>query len=200
MFDEALRLKTLVPLVLRLAMAAIFIYHGWDKVTGERNNWGSEWANRAWEEQGKAPQGAIDKLEAMAEKEDQKALDRITSRLKTSYQEDAPTIPGSLQSQGAQMAVAWGELICGVTLLLGLFTRLSALAMIVIQVGAIVTVTAARGFSAAGGIGYEYNVVVIAVCVALALTGGGILSADRCLTSWRQRRTTTKAHEPVAVG
>ena len=41
MFDEALRRNTLVPLVLRLALAAIFIYHGLDKVSGKNNEWGA---------------------------------------------------------------------------------------------------------------------------------------------------------------
>src|SRR5262249_27239803 len=40
MFDGLFK-NTLAPLVLRLALAAIFIYHGLDKVINY--NWGTEW-------------------------------------------------------------------------------------------------------------------------------------------------------------
>src|SRR5437660_368382 len=42
---------------------------------------------------------------------------------------------------GVQAAVAWGELICGILLVLGLFTRLAALGLIAVMVGAIYKVT-----------------------------------------------------------
>jgi putative oxidoreductase len=86
--------------------------------------------------------------------------------------------------------VAWGELIGGIALLVGLLTRLSAAAMIAIQVGAIATVTWARGFSFAAGGGYEYNLALLGMCVALLLTGGGYYSVDRCLTGRRGRPHT----------
>src|SRR5580700_815428 len=38
--------SALVPLILRLGLAAIFIFHGYDKVTGEGNEGGGAWANK----------------------------------------------------------------------------------------------------------------------------------------------------------
>ena len=40
----------------------------------------------------------------------------------------------------AQMAVAWGELLCGLGMLLGFLTRLAAVGIIIIMLGAIYTV------------------------------------------------------------
>jgi putative oxidoreductase len=44
MFDWFTRAA--VPLILRFGLAAIFIYHGWDKVTGEGHQGGWAWANQ----------------------------------------------------------------------------------------------------------------------------------------------------------
>jgi putative oxidoreductase len=35
--------SALVPLLLRLALAAIFIFHGWSLVGGPENQWGTSW-------------------------------------------------------------------------------------------------------------------------------------------------------------
>src|SRR5262249_7199983 len=75
-----------------------------------------------------------------------------------------------------QLIVAWGEFAGGVALLLGFLTRLAALGEFVIQVGAIYVVTWVRGFSFAAGGGYEYNVVLLASCLALVLAGGAARS------------------------
>src|SRR5262249_38551440 len=124
MFD-ALAKHTLVPLILRLALAAVFIYHGIDLVSKDG---GTNWN----------PQ----------------------------------------QSVPVQVAVAWGQLIGGIALALGFLTRLAALGIAVSMVGAIAPVHWEHGFALRQG-GYEYNVVLIAVCVALMLTGGGTLAVDR---------------------
>jgi putative oxidoreductase len=42
MFDHVAK-NTLVPLILRLGLAAIFIYHGMEKVRGEGNELGAAW-------------------------------------------------------------------------------------------------------------------------------------------------------------
>jgi uncharacterized membrane protein YphA (DoxX/SURF4 family) len=212
MLDETSRRNTLVPLVLRLALAAIFLYHGWDKVAGKGNDLGALWAENLWRQQSKVPQGVVVRLDNLAEdltkegKETEAAeVKKIEARLQTSYEEDARLPPESVTFPGAQLAVAWGELICGFTLLLGLLTRLSALLMIVIQVGAIATVTWGRGFSSLQGLGYEYNLVIIAACLAVAFTGGGLLSLDYCIRHWRARRAGAGAapaatQPPTPVG
>jgi putative oxidoreductase len=124
---EGVAARTFAPLLLRAALAAVFIYHGLDKVQQEKN-FGGNWAG--------------DML---------------------------PTV--------LQFLVAWGELLCGVAIALGLLTRVASLGVIVIMIGAIFTVTGAKGFSAPGG--YELNFVLILVAAALVLTGAGTFSLDR---------------------
>ena len=46
---------TLAPLVLRLALAAIFIYHGNNKVFGPNSDLGASWATEAWARQNAIP-------------------------------------------------------------------------------------------------------------------------------------------------
>jgi len=74
-----------------------------------------------------------------------------------------------------------------VFLLLGLLTRPVALGVIAIMIGAIATVHAPNGFfmnwsGAQAGEGFEYHLLVIAMALALIVSGGGSLSADARLT------------------
>jgi uncharacterized membrane protein YphA (DoxX/SURF4 family) len=187
---DALAKNTLVPLVLRLALAAIFIFHGVGKVIGENNTWGASWAIAAWEQQGLPPKEVEEKLSNMKLDEDEtknkEAIQRVKDELRRVYQTSKAEPPASMRYAAAQIAVAWGELLGGAALLLGLLTRLAAVGLLIIQVGAILTVTAARGFSFAAGGGFEYNIALIAMCLALILTGGGCCSVDRVLRSRRQ--------------
>src|SRR5206468_552019 len=114
----------LAPLVLRLGLAVVFIFHGMQKVRAG-DSWGTGWN---------------------------------------------PEMPGAMQA-----AVAWGELLGGVAMALGFLTRLAALGLITIMVGAIVTVHAKNGFplmqfdesgmpllrNGMPVMGYEYNFVLI---------------------------------------
>jgi putative oxidoreductase len=90
----------------------------------------------------------------------------------------APEHPQLLTYNWVQFAVAWGEFLGGAALVLGVMTRLAALGMIVIQVGAIVMVTAARGFISSEGGGWEYNFVLLAGCLTLFFQGAGACSFD----------------------
>ena len=90
------------------------------------------------------------------------------------------TLPGTAQffaSLGLPGALAyvtfWAELIGGVLLVAGLGTRVVALALIPILLGA-TWVHAGNGwvFSAANG-GWEYPLFLIAASLVLALLGGG---------------------------
>ena len=125
--------RTIVPLLLRFALAVVFIYHGFDKV-GSGNGFGFDWAAK------------------MA---------------------DPPARP-------LQAMVAWGELMGGIAIALGVLTRLAALGIIAIMLGAIFTVHGKAGFSGLQG-GYEYNFVLIMVAASLVLTGAGTLSLDRVI-------------------
>jgi putative oxidoreductase len=122
-----------VPLLLRLGLAAVFLYHGTDLVSKDL---GAGWN---------------------------------------------PNLPGP-----AQVAVAWGELLGGLAMALGLLTRLAALGLIVIMAGAIVLVHAPHGFDIQKH-GWEYNFVLIVVAVAVFLLGSGPFGVDRWL---RFRRRT----------
>jgi putative oxidoreductase len=133
---EGVAAHTFAPLLLRVALAAVFIYHGLDKVRPE-NGYGWSWAD------------------AMP---------------------NAP--PVLISARPLQLLVAWGELLGGVAVALGILTRLAALGLIIIMGGAIFTYTGHHGFSAVGE-GYEYNFVLILVCMALLLAGPGTFSLDR---------------------
>ena len=127
MFDAVAK-NTLVPLVLRLALAAIFTYHGGTLVTPDKG-WGANWM--------KEPQPAP-----------------------------------------VQLAVAWGELVGGIAMFFGFLTRLAALGLIAIMAGAIYLVHWPNGFDVTKG-GYEFNMLIIAVCIALVLMGPGTVAVDR---------------------
>src|SRR5882724_10670175 len=112
LFDAFCRF-TLVPLLLRAGLAAIFIYHGLDMV---QKDGGAGWN---------------------------------------------PSL-----SRPEQLAVAWGELLGGIALALGLLTRLAAFGIAVIMAGAIYKVHWENGFDIQK-LGWEYNFLIIVVCVAV---------------------------------
>jgi uncharacterized membrane protein YphA (DoxX/SURF4 family) len=166
---EALAKDTLAPLVLRLVLAAIFLFHGYTKISGPDNSGGASWANTMWKEKEEPLPAPL--------------MARLSEEAQTSIRKTwvAPKeeMPGVLQTHIIQIAVAWGELLGGVALLVGMLTRLAALGLIVIQAGAMYTVTLGQGFSDAAGGGYEYNLALVAMCVAVVLLGPGALSLDR---------------------
>ena len=171
---------TLAPLVLRLALAAIFIYHGSQKVFGPGTELGANWVPAQWGLQSAVPAGVLTQIDQVQDSrltEEAKGLFKAV--LAASYVREAPPVPSSLNWHAAQYAVAWGELLGGVALLVGILTRVAALGLIVIQAGAIWAVTGLQGFSVARGGGYEYNLALIAMCLALVVMGGGTWAVDR---------------------
>lgn len=74
------------------------------------------------------------------------------------------------------------ELGGGVSLVLGLITPLGAAAVAGVMLVAIATVHWSNGFFNASG-GYEFNLLIIATAIALAITGPGEVSIDR-LAGW----------------
>ncbi len=83
-----------------------------------------------------------------------------------------------------QMLVAYGELIGGIAVAFGFLTRLAALGLAVIMMGAIITVHWPTFDITAGG--FEYNFILIIVCLALIILGGGVLSLDRLIFGRRR--------------
>jgi|SRR5579884_1997621 len=164
MGNEAELRRNLALLILRLALAAVFIYHGAEKIGflhGDLDNryWGADWY---------------------------KTMKPVQGR-------DEP-VPGPLETSGMQFAVAWGELLGGVAMLLGALTRVAAVGLVLIQGGAIWFVTGGRGFA-----NYEFNITLVAVCLCLLLVGGGRWSVDHCYLQWRrEKRAATGRGAPAS--
>jgi putative oxidoreductase len=120
---------------------------------------------------------------------------------------------GNLLHPNVALLVAWGELLCGIALAVGLLTRIAALGIAVIQLGAIALVTQHREFihdllkpgPESGfrftSVGYEYNAALVAMCVAVILLGGGMFSIDYLLFGRRGAKpaTTPATTTPAAA-
>lgn len=80
---------------------------------------------------------------------------------------------------GVAMAVLAGllELIGGALLAVGLLTPLAAALIVLTMLGAIAKVHGKNGLWSTAG-GYEYNLVLIAAVIGIALTGAGDYSLD----------------------
>jgi putative oxidoreductase len=83
------------------------------------------------------------------------------------------------------------ELVCSILLVLGAFTRLAAIGIIGMMVGAILTVHAPHGFfmnwyGAQKGEGFEYHLLAIGLALVCVLAGGGRASVDRSLMERRR--------------
>ena len=85
---------------------------------------------------------------------------------------------------GLEPALLWAyvimalETVGGVCLIIGLFTRFFGAAFAIEMLVALLFVHLAKGYAAGGG-GYEYVLLIGAVCFTIAMRGGGPYSADR---------------------
>ncbi len=85
-------------------------------------------------------------------------------------------------------AICFFEFLGGIGLFFGFLTRLAALAVVIVMIGAISKVHAKNGLfinwelAPGKGHGYEANLAYIAMAVACILAGGGALSIDGLLT------------------
>ncbi len=80
------------------------------------------------------------------------------------------------------------EFFGGLGLLLGLFTRVAAVGIVGLMIGAIAMVHAQNGFfmnwmGNQKGEGFEYHLLAIAIALGLLIGGAGPLSADRAITT-----------------
>jgi putative oxidoreductase len=82
-------------------------------------------------------------------------------------------------------AAAFAELTGGVLLLLGLLTRVGAFLIACVMLTAIIGVHWKVGFFAPGG--FEYPMSLMAMCLALLISGGGMASIDHAITGGRRR-------------
>jgi putative oxidoreductase len=81
------------------------------------------------------------------------------------------------------IVVSTVELVGGIALVLGLFTRLVAIPLVIDMMTAIVLVHAKNGFFVPKGI--EFVLMLMTSCIALALAGPGAFSMDR---AFREKR------------
>jgi putative oxidoreductase len=145
----------LAALVLRLGLAAVFITHGWIKIS-QTDSW-------------------------------------------------TEVIP-----RQTQIVVGWTEFVCGCALLIGLLSRLAALGIGAIMVGAVYYYFHLYYFPTGGAdfietnvgrhgfnfrvVGWEYNFVLIAMALAVLILGGGFLSVDHLIFGrWARGRTVSTA-------
>ena len=90
-----------------------------------------------------------------------------------------------MRPAGAWMgAAALAELIGGALVLLGLLTRLGAFLIICVMVTVIFGVLRYKGFFAPEGM--ELAIAFLGIALALLITGGGQLSADRIIGGRRR--------------
>src|SRR5579885_2908531 len=97
------------------------------------------------------------------------------------YLEDLGIRPGRFWATLAGLGEFGGGLLVG----LGLLTPLGALSIIITMVVAIAAVAGRHGFWVDRG-GYEYNLLIIVVAVAIILSGPGAYALDRVLGVLRQ--------------
>jgi putative oxidoreductase len=79
------------------------------------------------------------------------------------------------------------ESLGSLALFLGLLTRLAALGVAAVMLGAIITVHAANGFfmnwsGTQAGEGFEYHILALGICLTLIYEGGGLLALDGLLS------------------
>jgi putative oxidoreductase len=83
-----------------------------------------------------------------------------------------------------------GELLGSLSLIFGALTRIGAVAIISIMVGAIAMMHAQHGFfmnwwGSKQGEGFEYHLLAIGLGIVALIAGGGKASVDRLIMKWR---------------
>jgi uncharacterized membrane protein YphA (DoxX/SURF4 family) len=177
------------PLVLRLGLATILLYHGGDKVTRAGTHMGANWQYT----------GPIPMLGGIKPPPPPPGewLQQQFSRPGWSELNLSSDLPDY-----AQRTIAWGEVVSGAMLLFGFLTRLGALgAILFVVIEALYTPRfnfdfhrgfplLDEGFAYTGGA--ESTFALYILCAAVFLIGGGTWSLDRLI--FRRRRA-----EPAAV-
>jgi uncharacterized membrane protein YphA (DoxX/SURF4 family) len=97
-----------------------------------------------------------------------------------------------------QVAVSWGEILFGgLALTLGLFTRWAAVGGVLVQLAAIYVQVQLREFSSGKAGGWDLNLCLVGMCLALVFVGGGIISVDQ-LFRWRRQAKKVRSKTPEA--
>ena len=105
----------------------------------------------------------------------------------TKFKLGADTVAANIFAKnGIEPALMWTyvviflELVGGVCLIIGLFTRFFAAALAIEMLVALLFVHLPKGYAAGGG-GYEYVLLIGAICFTIAIRGGGPYSVDRAI-------------------
>lgn len=83
-------------------------------------------------------------------------------------------------SKFTAISAAYIEMIAGFLLIVGAFTKVSAISMIVFMMFAVVIAHWEKGYFSQKG-GYEYQLLLIVSCIIVLLLGGGEYSVDKYL-------------------
>jgi len=101
------------------------------------------------------------------------------------------------QGMHIPMVVAWlpiiAEFLGGLGLIFGFLTRLSAFAIGVDMLVAVLMIHIHNGFfmnwmGNQKGEGFEYHILAIAIALALMMMGGGCWSLDRCIWKCKEKK------------
>lgn len=84
------------------------------------------------------------------------------------------------------------EFFGGLALIFGAFSRVAAIGIASVMLGAVATVHAANGFfmnwtGSQAGEGFEYHVLALGLAIAVALLGSGAFSLDRVIAKTVER-------------
>lgn len=84
------------------------------------------------------------------------------------------------------IAVILIESLGAVSLMFGFASKIWALGLLLVMIGAIITTNLKNGFfmnwfGNQSGEGYEYHLLVIGICIAIMITGSGKISIDSLL-------------------
>jgi putative oxidoreductase len=102
-----------------------------------------------------------------------------------------PGVTGFLSGLGFPMAslfayiLAYGELVFGAMMIIGLLTHWVAKYHIIVAIVALFAVHISKGFFVSGG-GYEFILLILAASVSVLLTGPGKWSVDEM---WLKKRS-----------
>jgi len=101
--------------------------------------------------------------------------------------------------------VAFTEFLGGMALVLGLLTRLAAVGIFVVMAGALITVHAHNGFFLNWflvpdqGHGFEYNLALMGMALALVCSGGGRFSVDELLAGFQKDKLQKHSYDERTV-
>ncbi len=88
--------------------------------------------------------------------------------------------------------VALIEVVGGLALVLGLFTRVVSSLFVLLMAGAIIKVKLAAGFLGNGQMaGYELDLAFLAIAVSIAVTGSKVFALDQFIFKGQKKESTT---------